>query len=54
MIDGASYDWTGVLATEEFNIKFTGSRYEGHLELARAKETPAAKVAAKDRAARKQ
>jgi hypothetical protein len=54
-IDGASYDWTGVLTPEEFNIKFTGSRYEGHLELTRAKEKPpATKVAAKDRTARKQ
>ena len=37
-IDGASYDWTGTLAPNEFDIQFTGSRYEGHLELARVRQ----------------
>jgi hypothetical protein len=32
-IDGAHYDWIGILTPEEFDIQFTGSRYEGHLEL---------------------
>lgn len=35
-IDGAHYDWIGVLSPEEFDIQFTGSRYEGHLELKRS------------------
>jgi hypothetical protein len=34
-IDGAHYDWTGTLTPKEFNIQFTGSRYEGHMELVR-------------------
>jgi hypothetical protein len=34
-IDGAHYDWTGTLTPKEFNIRFTGSRYEGHMELSR-------------------
>ena len=38
MIDGASYDWIGRLARQQFNIEFTGSRYEGHLELTRVSE----------------
>jgi hypothetical protein len=37
-IDGAHYDWIGILAPEEFDIKFTGSRYEGHLELKRVQD----------------
>ena len=41
-IDGASYDWTGTLAPNEFDIQFTGSRYEGHLELARVRQPSAA------------
>jgi hypothetical protein len=38
MIDGASYEWIGVLTREQFNIEYTGSRYEGHLELSRVPE----------------
>jgi hypothetical protein len=38
MIDGASYDWIGGLTRDQFNIEFTGSRYEGHLELTRVPE----------------
>ena len=34
-IDGASYEWKGQLSIEEFNIEFTGSRYEGSLQLKR-------------------
>jgi hypothetical protein len=37
-IDGAHYEWTGNLTAKEFDIKFTGSRYEGHLELARTRD----------------
>jgi hypothetical protein len=56
MIDGASYDWTGVLTADEFNIKFTGSRYAGQVDMQRVpdKEAPASKLAAKNRAAQKQ
>jgi hypothetical protein len=35
MIEGASYEWTGVLSRDQFNVRFTGSRYEGHFELKR-------------------
>lgn len=35
-IDGAHYDWVGTLSPEEFDIQFTGSRYQGHLELKRS------------------
>jgi hypothetical protein len=42
-IDGARYDWTGTLAPNEFDIEFTGSRYEGHLELARVHQPVAVK-----------
>jgi hypothetical protein len=35
MIDGASYEWTGHLSPKAFNVRFTGSRYEGHFELKR-------------------
>jgi hypothetical protein len=35
MIDGASYEWAGTLSRKQFNIEFSGSRYEGHLELTR-------------------
>jgi hypothetical protein len=41
MIDGASYDWIGGLTRNQFNIEFTGSRYEGHLELMRVPEKKA-------------
>ena len=34
-IDGAYYDWTGTLTPTEFNIQFTGTRYEGQMELKR-------------------
>jgi len=35
MIDGAPYEWVGSLSREQFEIEFTGERYEGHLELTR-------------------
>ena len=35
VIEGAHYDWTGNLTPDQFEIRFTGTRYEGHLELAR-------------------
>jgi hypothetical protein len=38
MIDGASYDWAGTLSFKQFDIQFTGSRYEGHMEMARVPE----------------
>jgi len=38
MIDGASYEWAGSLGREQFDIEFTGSRYEGNLELTRVPE----------------
>jgi len=38
VIDGATYDWTGILSANDFNIQFTGTRYEGHLELKRVRE----------------
>lgn len=38
MIEGASYVWTGRLTLSRFDIVFTGSRYEGHLELTRVQE----------------
>jgi hypothetical protein len=41
-IDGANYEWIGVMSPEEFDIQFTGSRYEGHLEL---KRVPVGQVA---------
>lgn len=34
-IDGASYEWIGNLTANEFTIQFTGSRYDGYLELKR-------------------
>jgi len=44
MIDGASYEWAGSLSQEQFNIEFTGSRYEGHLELTQVPEKPEKKA----------
>jgi hypothetical protein len=41
-IDGASYDWKGILTPADFTIKFTGSRYEGHMELKRVTELASA------------
>jgi hypothetical protein len=35
-IDGAHYDWVGTFSPEEFDIQFTSSRYQGHLELKRS------------------
>ena len=40
VIDGAHYDWTGNLTAEKFEIQFTGTRYEGHLDLARLPDKP--------------
>jgi hypothetical protein len=37
-IDGAHYDWVGSLSPTDFNIQFTGSRYEGYLALKRVAE----------------
>jgi hypothetical protein len=37
-IDGANYDWKGILTPSEFKIQFTGSRYEGHVDLKRVTE----------------
>ncbi len=37
-IDGTRYDWTGKLDQDHFNIRFTGSRYDGHLELTKVKD----------------
>jgi hypothetical protein len=34
-IDGADYQWTGTLTQEAFKIQFTGSRYEGSMDLLR-------------------
>ena len=34
-IDGAHYEWIGIMSPQEFDIQFTGSRYQGHLELKR-------------------
>jgi hypothetical protein len=53
MIDGASYDWKGLLSPDQFTIQFTGSRYEGHLELKRiAEKTPPKQSEAADANAR--
>jgi hypothetical protein len=41
-IDGAHYDWNGILGPDQFMIQFTGSRYEGHLELKRVLEQASA------------
>jgi hypothetical protein len=38
MIDGASYDWTGKLTVQNFDIQFTGSRYNGSLKLSRVED----------------
>ena len=38
LIDGASYEWKGLLADKLFKIQFTGSRYEGYAELKRVPE----------------
>lgn len=45
MIDGAHYDWKGTLSPDNFDIQFTGSRYNGYCELARVKEKPPRKLA---------
>jgi hypothetical protein len=34
-IDGAHYDWVGNLTPARFDVQFTGSRYEGRMELKR-------------------
>ena len=34
-IDGAHYDWVGSLTPARFDIQFTGTRYEGRMELKR-------------------
>jgi hypothetical protein len=44
MIDGASYEWKGQLSIEEFNIEFTGSRYEGILQLKRVPDKKVVKL----------
>jgi hypothetical protein len=44
-IDGAHYDWIGMLTPTEFDIQFTGSRYEGHLEMKRVAAQLSATVA---------
>jgi hypothetical protein len=49
VIDGANYDWKGQLSASEFNIQFTGDRYEGSLELKRVGEQIAAREATQKR-----
>jgi hypothetical protein len=37
-IDGASYQWLGNLTPQRFDVQFTGSRYEGSMQLKRVTE----------------
>ncbi|HZZ29998.1 MAG TPA: hypothetical protein VFE46_18525 [Pirellulales bacterium] len=46
-IDGAEYQWTGTLTQDVFKIQFTGSRYEGSMDLKRI-DGPATVIAAKE------
>lgn len=46
-IDGATYDWVGQLSADKFDIQFTGSRYNGSLELSRVSDKKLAKSSAR-------
>jgi hypothetical protein len=37
-IDGANYQWIGNMTPSDFTIQFTGSRYDGHIEMKRVAE----------------